>query len=532
MNVSTQVALIEYADPSVGSPQPVFPPSDSSARLSEFTLTDRPPLRQLSLSSPNPFCRLTARSSLGAPVCDKGCGIDQSNGDPHHQCPLGMIMRRIPASSAEGRSRWVGRRFPNLSAMHQALDLLNREGVDEEIILAHLPPNPVVSPDELEQISFASAPGEYEYRLDVHPGGEGSDAQNMVEYIDQVQALLSTARKPSVASERLLRVLAGVVPFHHLSVYLRDDASGGPDAEPVLVASIDLDDSGFDALRPQSCRLEPGSLGAQAFHQGRNLIGREGEILGLESDPVLPQAVAMVLTADGRPPLGVLLAQRSDGRSTSRIQGDPLALMRLATNLLATRLDRIESIPFGPAPKEQLAPEPAHVTRQEDPVWGKDELIGALAAETARAGRSGRTLALLSLQAISHKGTVALPLAELTGGFRSLLRPYDQLAVATESTDTWNIILSEADESMARKVAGRLVTIAEDIMDAHGGVEEQGLAVGVGISIGGADATNENQMVEHAWAARAMSLGSNSLQPLQVYDSSPASAALPCADSG
>jgi hypothetical protein len=131
--------------------------AESSAQFSTFTLHAGSPVLQTELQQANPLCRLAACTPLGRGACDRACGIADPAGTVSHTCPLGMEMRRIGAPAA-GLTRWVGRRFTSVAALHRALDLLVAAGYDEDTILAHLPPNPIALPQELELAAQTLAP--------------------------------------------------------------------------------------------------------------------------------------------------------------------------------------------------------------------------------------------------------------------------------------------------------------------------------------------------------------------------------------
>ena len=96
---------------------------------------------------------------------------------------------------------------------------------------------------------------------------------------------------------------------------------------------------------------------------------------------------------------------------------------------------------------------------------------------------------------------VKLPAEELERKFATLLRPYGRVTVLTGPARIWYVIIPHAHEHAARTVAARLLTTFEDVMDARGGAEEQGLRPGVGISLLGADAASAEEMIRHATTA-------------------------------
>ena len=153
----------------------------STASLTQFTLCARPELHQTWLHAENPFCRLAARTPQGSQVCNKGCGMTREPREDTHHCPFGLAMRRAGAGSGSAESLWIGRRFPSVRAMHAALDRMAQAGVDEEAVLAHLPPNPVVSEAEMELAPAEPA-------APAKPSAEQADRQlaNLVDYIAQV----------------------------------------------------------------------------------------------------------------------------------------------------------------------------------------------------------------------------------------------------------------------------------------------------------------------------------------------------------
>ena len=532
-------------------------------RFTEFTLSLAPPYRQIDLKYENPFCRLAARTASGAQLCGQGCGMDCGAQPTRHACPFRLVMFQAPAASGAGAARWVGRRFPNVEAMHEALDLLHTQGFDEDVLLAHLPPNPVAPESELREALTARRDGVI-CEVPVRPTPEAKSAErgarsaesssaecgvrsaeiltsgadapvrsssipapsqpasensssdvsafraphsalspvaDLLEYLEQVHRLIAGADRAETVCERFLRAVDAVVPFDEMAIYLRGRAA----ADWVITAAVGRNDS--PKPRPQVCHLEPFGLGSSAIAQHRILMRRADKVesfLGrLEGEVTL----ALPFPLGGGELQGVWLAHHSESPRPCALGSDVVRYMRLLSEFLAARLSQIEEL--SEAKAQGAEPEPALA------------LADALCREVARASRHNQPFTLLCLQARGRAEEVELPSADLTREFTAILRPYDTLIGDPESPCTWFAVLPHAIEPAARLVAARLMTVFEDVMDARGGTEEQGLRLCVGASVWGVDTIGAEEMIVHASGA-ALQAESEAFSSIQFYSAAPA----------
>lgn len=467
--------------------------SGAAALLSEFILTRAHPIRQRALLNDNPFCTLAARTAVGTRVCGHGCGLVAPGGAEEHVCPFGLIMRRAEEAGEDGADWWLGRRFPTVRAMHHGLDQLIAEGISEEKILSHLPPNPITTWEELRaakrQTSALPAPGG-----SAPAAGEEFGLSDLLEYLEQVHSLLATAHRPETICERFLRAIAAAVPFDEMAIYLR--ATDGSQ-DWVIAASVDVGPSAPAEPRAQPCRLAPDSLGWQAAEQRRIMAERAGQADLLQGEFEGPGSLAIPLPVGGGTVLGVWLAHQSAQVELSPMGGDAARFMRLLAELLAARLQQVEMA------RRQMAivRDMAQPATAGETLWGRTDLQEALGPEAARTRRRGHSLALVCLRAHGSAALDALPEEELTRQFAASLRPYDQMGRWSEARATWVAILPEVGEAEARAVAERLLSVFEDTMDAQGGMEELGLSCRVGIALGGRHEGSARQMIELALGA-------------------------------
>ncbi|MCL5268962.1 MAG: hypothetical protein M1457_00025 [bacterium] len=485
-------------------------------------------MQQVFLADENPLCRLAAQLPEGMRVCNRGCGIPNPAAWGH-VCPFGMIMRRVVGPAGARQHRWIGRRFPNIGAMHQTLDRFLQAGMNEAMFIAHLPSNPIASEEELTRAARrveAAAPE------DAAPAAAGivgpmvggpieepdDQLSNVLEYIDQVQSIISGGEKHEAICERFLRVMGGIVPFEEMSIYLCDRKSG----DLVIAASVEHQAARIEYPRARTCRLDTTSLGTAALAQRKILIQRGDTIEPLVGRFDGLGAIAIPLPMKAGEGIGVWISTRN-AACPSRLGSDPVRVMGLLAELLAVRLRRGGP---EPAPGRERAADPPTPTperpsiRNAPPAWSDKSLALALAPEAARASRTKTGLALVRLKIVRLTGDgrrVAIPVEQLTEGMRSVLRPYDRFELAGGRFPLWDAILPEADVMVARTVADRLITVAEDVMDAHGGTEEQDLRIGAGISIWRVDAATPEQMIEHASEALDRALRQNGDALIQVY---------------
>jgi GGDEF domain-containing protein len=488
-----------------------------AVRFSEFSLTLTPPFRQTELLRENPLCRLAARTTLGACVCNQGCGMDHPAEQTGHTCPFGLAMRRVPAPSGLSQERWIGRRFPNVRAMHQALDQLIGEGLDEETILAHLPPNPIASEEELKQATLHEDTPVVN-QTSIQGTQENFRLGNLLEYLEQVHSLIATANRSATICERFLRVVAAVAPFDEMAIYLREDTG----ADWVIASSVDCLGASLPQPRPQACRLEPAGAGAAAIAQHRMIVQRDGQIESFHGEFQGPGMLAIPFPLGSGNVLGVWLASQCDPARVSPLGGDLARFMRLLAELLAARLQQVAPRPAAANPSLAPAVQPQPKSESQRG-WNRESLLEALRPEVARAAREGGEVALLCLQVASTSPSrqVHLPKEALTQELARTLRPYDRIALCCEPDQTWGIILPHAREDNARIIAARLQSVFEDFMDACGGMEEQGLQSKVGVSIWSADATSAEQMIDHAFHAARQGFERADNAMIRLSDSRP-----------
>lgn len=476
-----------------------------SPRLTEFTLSLSAPYRQSDLKYDNPLCLLAARTAAGANVCGQGCGMGEGVPCASHRCPFGLMMIQSPPAPGAASARWVGRRFTDASVMHAALDRLLAAGFDEETILAHLPPNPIATIEELRQAAGLrkdpSAEATHKYPAAVvqmtpartKPARPEPDSRlgDLLEYFEQVNRLIAGAPGAAAACERFLRAVAAVVPADEMAIYLR----GASGSEWPMAANII-----GGVARESACVLDPDGLGAAAVAQGQVLMTRQGNVAPYAGSLEGPCTLALPFPLAGGRPVGVWLAQIGETPSPDALGGDVVRSMRLLAEFLATRLQQIEelfaarTVPEAPvaAPQPVPAPDPALT------------LVDKICAEVARGARHEQPFTLLCLRARSRASQAELPCEHLTREFAVTLRPYDTLLADPQAAGAWFAVLPYVQDAQARLVAARLMMVFEDVMDAHGGAEEQGARLAVGASIWGADAVDPEEMIVHAAGAAAM----------------------------
>jgi hypothetical protein len=459
------------------------------------------------------LCRLAARTPAGAHHCYKGCGIAHGGGAERHQCPLGLAMLRHESRAAGHTSHWIGRRFVSVDAMHAALDQLMAAGFDEETVLEHLPPNPVLEWGEMRRIAagqLSPAGAQPETSGDQH-------LVNVIEYLTQIHSLIASGDRPATVCDRFLRVLAGMLPFDDMVIYLLP-----PDeAELVIVATVDRGARERGKLTAHSTRLDRDGLGWRSFTERKVMIERNGTIEPLDGELAGPGRLAIPLPPISGRMMGVWIARRSHPFERSPLGNEPVRLMNLLAELLSSRLQQL----FGVKAELPAAGQSAATLPEIPPAppvalhaWDGDGLRWALEPEVARATRYDGGLALLHLRVECARADVTLPSGELTGALAASLRAYDKMARRTGAAEAWDIILPHANDETARLVGARLLTLVEDIMDARGGTEELGLRLGLGISLWGADAASAEQMIRHAEAAAAQAAASNTHSLILVHE--------------
>lgn len=479
---------------------------DGVAQLVEFSLTLAPPYRQLDLKYENPFCRLAARTAAGASACAQGCGMDCASQPASHTCPFGQMMVQAPLAGGSAAARWIGRRFPDVESLHGALDRLLAEGLDEETILAHLPPNPIVSPEELRE---AAGPRRNTASIvhQVTPAPSATPAPapaarpddearlcNLLEYLEQVHRLIGGATRPEMVCERFLRAVSAVVPFDEMAIYLRNREGNDFD-----LAALVENSGQRDVLHPAACHLEPFGPGLAAITQHRILIQQQGAIQPFNGALEGPSTLALPFPLAGGELLGVWLAHLGDSPRPCALGGEVVRYMRLLSEFLAARLRQLSELSEARVQPIELAlPIPV-----QEASAAALTLADAICREAARGARQNQPFTLLCLQVLGRAAVLDLPDEELSQGLASVLRPYDTFVADPQSPATWFVVLPHTQEEAARMVAARLLTVFEDVLDAHGGAEEQGLRLGLGGSVWGADTISPEQLILHATSAAA-----------------------------
>lgn len=503
--------------------------TDQTGRFTEFTLTLIPPFRQVDLTGENPLCRLIAQTGAGWPVCGRGCGIEQPSTQQKHICPMGLAMRRAEGPAGASGARWVGRRFPTIQAMHQTLDRLIAEGLDEETILAHLPPDPIATEIELRQAAQCAAPMApyvtptvFRREDAVLPLEEKKPAKgqinfqldNMLEYLEQILSLIATARQPEAICERFLRSVGAVVPFDEMAIYLRQKA----DSDWVITAWVDGASASPAGPRLQTCHLEASGLGAAAIEQHKILIERASGHEPFRGSFQGPGTLAIPFPLSSGEPAGVWLAHQSDPARTFSLSTDLVRFMRLLAEFLAARLQQV-ALPAQPAAGEEKGAVPAKKAKAENGwSWNHEALFEVLRPEIARASRRNEPVALVCLQVAAGIAPEALPVGEITQELATSLRPYDQVAASADSPSTWYAILPELPEDEAREVALRLSNVFESLLEACAGAKEKRVRCRVGVSVWGDDANSIEQMIRHAERAACQTESPERAAPAELAE--------------
>ncbi len=435
----------------------VAPPGPA---LTEFQLFPSVPPRPHALRHENPFCVLAARTTLGARFCGRGCGI--AGEEREHACPFGLEMRRAADRAADGSGRWVGRRFTSARALHLGLDLLTAEGIDPEHALAHLPDNPIVTAPELDEAAAHLSPLPRPQSAE----DDGRRLAHVLEYVDQVRALVAAPGNPDEICGRFLRVLTGVLPFAEMTLYL-----DGP--------------HGLTPCASVGGPADPENLAAAAFDRVAVLVETPDGTFAPASEQLEPPPAAAIPLLAGSAPLGVWFARRGSGAPLVGLVSAPLALMRLLAGMLAERLAGLEQA-AAPAVIDLPLQPPAQPFAEE------------LAREVARSVRMSMPLAALRLR-VAGRGDISTHEPAISAVLRDGLRPYDRVFPA--GGGAWDIIATHLDAEGAQSLAARLVERIEDLMDQRGGVEELGLRFAVGYSVWADDAAVAEELAEHAAAA-------------------------------
>ncbi len=509
--------------------------------LTTFTLRHRSGLEQIALANENPLCRLLARTREGERVCNRGCGIDPAAPPDRHVCPFGMAMQRLaPAGAPDPRltSRWIGRRFLSLQSLHAALDRLLAEGLDEETIFAHLPSNPVVLIHELRRAAGdAARETDHEPSTDLEipppePAGAAaptrqpdepefrpsSELTHLLEFVLQLQTLLASSDQPGSICERFLRALGGLLPFDAMSIYLRESV----DAEPVLVSTVErepADAAQAPSPRAHDTRLPAHAIGALALGERRVMIQQGDTVRRYAGEFRGPGRVALPFPLSRGEAMGVWLAEidHEPRDAAAEWQRDAPLWMQVLAEVLAARLAQVPGNPEPARRRETPAPAFAAPPAPAPPACPRDGLARRLAVESVRCARHGYGFSLVLVGVAFEAERVALPEAELSDQFRAALRPYDECFRLDGGDAVWAVLLPHTSEHEARRVAFRLISIVEDVLDAHGGAEEMGIRPGAGISLWGVDASSADQLIHQAEAALARALACTHEPVIQVF---------------
>ncbi len=447
--------------------------------FSTFTFTADLPPRRIAIRDQNPFCALAARTPLGAGACARACGLTSHSAEAH-TCPLGLELRRV-AGTARGGVRWVGARFTSSAALHHALDLLERTGLDPDAILDQLPDEPIVSSDRLQRAADAAAsPAE--------PSADPVEQRivNVIEYIGQIHSLLAEATRPEEVCDRFLRTLVSATSFDKMAIYLWDPAQQAL----ILAAAADREDPRRARPHAHPTHADPEGLLAQAYTRGRTLIERAGG----EPEPICGEVDGPLRIAIPLPPrrghgVGVWTAMRRTGAECLFSQ-QPIRLMHLLAEMLAARLEPVRLVQSS---DPDAPPEPCDLAR----------LHAMLRAEIARAARLAQPLALLHVRVESARAGTPLPLDPISRALQRALRPYDILAPRADLHGHWAIILPHTSGEEVQSVAERILMLLEDVMDRHGGSEELGMRYALGIATWSAGTSTAEALTEHAAAAIA-----------------------------
>jgi hypothetical protein len=528
---------------------PIAPAPTPVVEFAEVSFTHAPDLRQLTLAHANPLCGLLEQTAQGCAVCNRGCGLSVAPpATREHLCPFGMVMLRLDRAN-EPRpyvTRWIGRRFVSVAALHRALDHLAAAGIGEEAIFEAVPPNPVVNHEELiEAVHERSRAAIVPVPIHSGPAAEarngslcvapapppaGGTRDAIFEFLSQVQRLLSTTADPQALGVRFLKAAGSALPFDRGAIVaaLRhgtdpgslatigegEDLSAHPLVARVLATPCALTESG-GAVQPMT----------ETFRGGATL--------------------ALPLTA-GADVLGVWIAHWPAGEAVSPLVGEPLRLLRLLADLLAGRLELVRHLRRAPEPVEtpieisasecvpaetadealqsDLPPaafSPAILRAEADTAdaqWTRARLLDELRPEVARARRLDANVALIQLTLRGPADGGAAPVEAIASALDRARRLYDRLGTAAGQPASWFFILPQVDRAQARAAATRMQGLVEDVLDSHGGFEEQGYRLGLGISMLGIDAADASQMTVHASAAVEAALASADAEAIRLFD--------------
>lgn len=483
-----------------------------------FTLENGAHPREAATREPNLLCRLAARTGAGQFVCGQGCGMKDPAAQAVHACPFGLQMLKVAGEPGAGRSHWIGRRFTSAAAMHKTLEKLLDAGIGENAILDHLPGNPIVTPDELAAGAVEAA-AKYKNGVEAiaprAPEGVGSSASpsdettrawNVIEYLEQIQALLQSAKSAGEACTRFLHGMACLLKFREMAIYLDNEDGEGPTLE-ALVDHAGRENQGRQ-LRARTCRLEASHLGACAMRQRRIMVEIDGRI-----EPFVGRfdgftAMAIPFPGEGEP-LGVWIIKGAGALPLS-LGPEPMRLLRLQTDLLAQRLDQIRQSAASERARQALT-----LAARTDYLC----FLDALNTEIARAQRHETSLAVLCIMARGGEGGEPLPIGDLSRGLRQTLRPYDHMLTAHETAPCWFVAMPLSAGSSDERIAMRMIEHFENLLDAQGGFAECGARLGVGLSQWSVDVVTAMELMEHARSAAAQAMSGDECAKLIIHSS-------------
>lgn len=331
-------------------------------------------------------------------------------------------------------------------------------------------------------------------------------AWNIFEFLEQLHALMSSAKTPAAACSRFLHAVAGVMPHREMAVYLVD-AEGG---DPVLEALVDSHGKESPKLKPHACRLAPHELGHQAVMRQEILVANEAgetDVYSGRWEKFSRLALPFPQSGDGSHGVWVI---EGIGAMPEQMGPDPVRVMRLEADMLSARLDQLRHRESTEASQRAL-----RISAKAEYV----KFLEDLEVETVRADRlkTALTVCCLKLDRHSrHEGT--LPALEITKSLQNMLRPYDRLQVAQQMDYGWYLVLPSAEAFDLKELTDRFSGVVEDTVDRFGGFEELGCELGIGVSILGKDAKSGLEMIEHAQLASQYSIFPERKHAWMLYD--------------
>ena len=400
--------------------------------------------------------------------------------------------------------RWAGRRFASVDEMHRTLDLLLDHGFGEETILDHLPSNPVATQHE-----FANLLATYGGDVVIQPALESRTRPclgHVLEFVEQVRNLLASADRPACLCDRFLRAIGGLLPFGEMVIYLRERTGNGY----VIAATAERHAAATPGPQAHPCRLESEGLGATAMAEGCLMADRDGRHYPPGDHLVAGEQVALPLMLGADCGLGVWMASGTGQAIGDFSHGEALGLMRIFGDMLSNQLSRLIAHGAG-TPNEQ----PSGIS---DGTTSQADLSGLLATEIARASRFDAGLAVVRLQLMADGCRPdSLPVEQIERILHSTTRPYDRVFDEPDQPLTWTLVLPETHDLSAHVVASRLLMAIEDLLDSRGGTEEQGIRVGAGVALWGADAATPEGMIKGVQLALHQAMDGHPEHQIRFY---------------